>query len=269
MIVSKLKGARQRKRSTGVKVEGRKNYAQAVPATVDRAKALKAEGLTLRQVAERLAASVGRLPDARREPVSVHGGRAHDFRENSITPRAKDSASARLYVVDLGQGPSDKPRGRCGRPEGGGWPPYGSARGYTRRKTFIGLGGLRSGVAISTHRRGCAKFERGDAGGAKRFGRHERHGALAAITSFLDALALDVLKNACSTCPSISQKPKLCSEMVVAISVPSWRWRRSRQPRKPPTWDYFQEPLTHEHNRRAGAVTGVTRQATFQPAAPR
>jgi hypothetical protein len=55
MIVSKLKGARQRKRSTGVKVEGRKNYAQAVPATVDRAKALKAEGLTLLQVAERLA----------------------------------------------------------------------------------------------------------------------------------------------------------------------------------------------------------------------
>jgi DNA invertase Pin-like site-specific DNA recombinase len=55
MIVSKLKGARQRKRATGVKVEGRKNYAQAVPVTVDRARALKAEGLTLRQVAERLA----------------------------------------------------------------------------------------------------------------------------------------------------------------------------------------------------------------------
>jgi DNA invertase Pin-like site-specific DNA recombinase len=31
MIVSKLRGARQRKRSTGVKFEGRKNYAQAVP----------------------------------------------------------------------------------------------------------------------------------------------------------------------------------------------------------------------------------------------
>jgi DNA invertase Pin-like site-specific DNA recombinase len=55
MIVSKLKGARQRKRATGVKVEGRKNYAQAVPATVERARKLKAEGLTLRQVAERLA----------------------------------------------------------------------------------------------------------------------------------------------------------------------------------------------------------------------
>src|SRR5580704_14955829 len=51
MIVSKLKGARQRKRATGVKVEGRKSYAAAVPATVGRAKVLKAEGLTLREVA--------------------------------------------------------------------------------------------------------------------------------------------------------------------------------------------------------------------------
>jgi hypothetical protein len=32
-----------------------RTYAEAVPATVDRAKALKAEGLTLRQVANRLA----------------------------------------------------------------------------------------------------------------------------------------------------------------------------------------------------------------------
>jgi hypothetical protein len=49
-------------------------------------------------------------------------------------------------------------------------------------------------VAISTYRRGCAKFERSDARGAKRFGRHEPDGALAAIASFLDALALDVFK---------------------------------------------------------------------------
>jgi DNA invertase Pin-like site-specific DNA recombinase len=55
MIVSKHKGARQRKRATGVKVEGRKSYSEAIPATVERAKALKAEGLTLRQAAERLA----------------------------------------------------------------------------------------------------------------------------------------------------------------------------------------------------------------------
>jgi DNA invertase Pin-like site-specific DNA recombinase len=58
MIVSKLKGARQRKRATGVKVEGRKSYGEAEHsrATVERAKALKAEGLTLRQAADRLAA---------------------------------------------------------------------------------------------------------------------------------------------------------------------------------------------------------------------
>ena len=42
--------------ATGAKVEGRKSYSEAVPATVDRAKALKAEGLTLRKVTERLAA---------------------------------------------------------------------------------------------------------------------------------------------------------------------------------------------------------------------
>jgi DNA invertase Pin-like site-specific DNA recombinase len=65
MIVSKLKGARQRKRATGVKVEGRKNYAQAVPATAERAKTLKSEGLTLRQVADRLA-SEGCLTQAGR-----------------------------------------------------------------------------------------------------------------------------------------------------------------------------------------------------------
>jgi hypothetical protein len=54
--------------------------------------------------------------------------------------------------------------------------------------------GFRPGVAISSHRRGCAAFEGTDAGGAKRFGRHEPYAALAAITSFLDALALYVLK---------------------------------------------------------------------------
>jgi hypothetical protein len=54
-LVSKLKGARQRKRATGTKVEGRKSYGEAVPVAVDRAKAVKGEGLTLRQVADRLA----------------------------------------------------------------------------------------------------------------------------------------------------------------------------------------------------------------------
>lgn len=57
MIVNKLKGARQRKRATGVKVEGRKSYSEAERSrpTVERAKGLRAEGLTLRQVADRLA----------------------------------------------------------------------------------------------------------------------------------------------------------------------------------------------------------------------
>src|SRR6202035_652490 len=55
MTVAKLRGARQRKRATGTKVEGRKSYGEAVPVAVDRAKAVKGEGLTLRQVADRLA----------------------------------------------------------------------------------------------------------------------------------------------------------------------------------------------------------------------
>lgn len=40
MVVSKLKGARDRKRATGVKVEGRKNYVELHPATVEAAKKL-------------------------------------------------------------------------------------------------------------------------------------------------------------------------------------------------------------------------------------
>jgi DNA invertase Pin-like site-specific DNA recombinase len=55
MTVAKLRGARQRKRATGAKVEGRKAYGEAVPAAVERAKALRAQGLTLRQVADHLA----------------------------------------------------------------------------------------------------------------------------------------------------------------------------------------------------------------------
>jgi DNA invertase Pin-like site-specific DNA recombinase len=93
MIVSKLKGgARQRKRATGVKVEGRKNYAQAVPATVERAKTLKGEGLTLRQVGR--SAGVGRLPYTGWGAVSVHGSRAHDFRKDSVTVSGHRHAEA-------------------------------------------------------------------------------------------------------------------------------------------------------------------------------
>src|SRR5215203_1643853 len=57
MIVSKLKGARDRKRATGVKVEGRKNYAEINPEMVAQAKKLrryKVQGRkrTLREIAD-------------------------------------------------------------------------------------------------------------------------------------------------------------------------------------------------------------------------
>jgi hypothetical protein len=60
MIVSKLKGARDRKRATGVKVEGRKNYAEVNPEMVALARKLrryKVQGRnrTLREIAGELA----------------------------------------------------------------------------------------------------------------------------------------------------------------------------------------------------------------------
>ena len=54
MTVAKLKGAKDRKRATGVKVEGRKTYAMQVPVTVERAKALRADGLTLKQITQQM-----------------------------------------------------------------------------------------------------------------------------------------------------------------------------------------------------------------------
>jgi DNA invertase Pin-like site-specific DNA recombinase len=69
MTVAKLRGARQRKRATGAKVEGRKSYGEAAPAAVARAKALRAEGLTLRQVADRLAS----------EGYQTHVGTTYQF----------------------------------------------------------------------------------------------------------------------------------------------------------------------------------------------
>jgi DNA invertase Pin-like site-specific DNA recombinase len=56
MTVAKLRGARQRKKATGVKVEGRKSYAEKVPATVERARALRASGLTLKQITDQMKA---------------------------------------------------------------------------------------------------------------------------------------------------------------------------------------------------------------------
>ena len=60
MVVSKLKGARDRKRATGVKVEGRKNYAEINPEMVALARKLrryKIQGRkrTLREIAHELA----------------------------------------------------------------------------------------------------------------------------------------------------------------------------------------------------------------------
>jgi DNA invertase Pin-like site-specific DNA recombinase len=60
MVVSKLKGARDRKRATGVKVEGRKNYVEINPKMVALAKRLrryKVQGRkrTLRDIAGELA----------------------------------------------------------------------------------------------------------------------------------------------------------------------------------------------------------------------
>jgi len=54
MTVAKLRGARQRKRATGVKVEGRKSHAEKNPATVERARALRATGLTLKQITDQM-----------------------------------------------------------------------------------------------------------------------------------------------------------------------------------------------------------------------
>jgi DNA invertase Pin-like site-specific DNA recombinase len=62
MVVSKLKGARDRKRATGVKVEGRKNYSEINPEMVALAKKLrryKVHGRrrTLREIADELAST--------------------------------------------------------------------------------------------------------------------------------------------------------------------------------------------------------------------
>jgi DNA invertase Pin-like site-specific DNA recombinase len=59
-LVSKLKGARDRKRATGVKVEGRRSYAEQVPEAVELARKLrrskpKGGQRTLREVSEELA----------------------------------------------------------------------------------------------------------------------------------------------------------------------------------------------------------------------
>ena len=62
MVVSKLKGARDRKRATGVKVEGRKNFAEInpdMPALAKKLRRYKVHGRrrTLREIADELAST--------------------------------------------------------------------------------------------------------------------------------------------------------------------------------------------------------------------
>ena len=52
--VSKLRGARDRKRATGVKVEGRKSHAQLRPEAVALARQLHRKQLSLREIAAEL-----------------------------------------------------------------------------------------------------------------------------------------------------------------------------------------------------------------------
>jgi DNA invertase Pin-like site-specific DNA recombinase len=54
MLVSKLRGARERKRATGVKVEGRKSHAEKRPEVVEMAKQLHREGSSLREISAEL-----------------------------------------------------------------------------------------------------------------------------------------------------------------------------------------------------------------------
>jgi hypothetical protein len=62
------------------------------------------------------------------------------------------------------------------------------------RLRSLALGGFRPGVAIFTHRRGCAAFERGGARSADSLGRHKPDQPVAALTECADALALNVLE---------------------------------------------------------------------------
>ena len=54
MLVSKLKGARDRKRATGVKVEGRRSHAELRPETVTLARQLRSQQLSLREISAAL-----------------------------------------------------------------------------------------------------------------------------------------------------------------------------------------------------------------------
>jgi DNA invertase Pin-like site-specific DNA recombinase len=57
MVVSKLRGARERKRATGIKVEGRRSHAEKHPEVVALARQLQRQRLSLRQISAGLAAA--------------------------------------------------------------------------------------------------------------------------------------------------------------------------------------------------------------------
>ena len=82
---------------------------RSIPATVERAKALKAEGSDA--AASRRAAGVGRPQDESRNAVSVHGGRSHDLRSDALTrPESKpfkgaSRLSKRIFKPRAGRSP--------------------------------------------------------------------------------------------------------------------------------------------------------------------
>jgi DNA invertase Pin-like site-specific DNA recombinase len=56
LTVAKLKGAKDRLRASGGRAEGRYAYVQQVPETVQRARLLRAQGMTLKAITRQLAA---------------------------------------------------------------------------------------------------------------------------------------------------------------------------------------------------------------------
>jgi hypothetical protein len=69
MLVSKLRGARERKRATGVKVEGRKSHQEKRPEAVALARELHRQRLSYRKIAVRTVCA--RLRHQAREPFSA------------------------------------------------------------------------------------------------------------------------------------------------------------------------------------------------------
>src|ERR1700722_11307731 len=84
----------------------------------------------------------------------------------------------------------------------------------------MGLGGFRPGVAILTHRPGCAAFERRGARSAHGFGRHEPDQPVAALADSADALALHVFKKGVLLRASDLPEPEVVLVTCGHLSVP-------------------------------------------------